>query len=83
MSAFIPSRSYIANHVVRCLKANGPLGFSLNEPFTGPGKLSAAIASWCIWLRPAVSCPSIETKEKDVFAHGDDRPLSSFAGVFL
>jgi len=44
---------------------------------------NTASPHWRIWLRPAVSCPSIETKEKDVFAHGDDRPLSSFAGVFL
>jgi hypothetical protein len=28
-----------------CLKTNGPLGFSPNEPFAGPSKLSAVIAS--------------------------------------
>jgi hypothetical protein len=37
--------SYIANLIMRCLKTNGPLGFSPNEPFAGPSKLSAVIAS--------------------------------------
>jgi putative SOS response-associated peptidase YedK len=52
---------------------------------------------WRTWLRPEHRClvpfnsfaehapePNPETKKKDVvwFAHGDDRPLSSFAGIW-
>jgi putative SOS response-associated peptidase YedK len=52
---------------------------------------------WRIWLRPEHRClvpfnsfaeyapePNPETKKKDVvwFAHGDDRPLSAFAGIW-
>jgi putative SOS response-associated peptidase YedK len=52
---------------------------------------------WRIWLRPEHRClvpfnsfaeyapePNPETKKKDVvwFAHADDRPLSSFAGIW-
>ena len=52
---------------------------------------------WRIWLRPEHRClvpfnsfaeyapePNPETKKKDVvwFAHGDDRPLSTFAGIW-
>jgi len=32
------SVSYIANHLMRCLKTNGPLGFNPNEPFAGASK---------------------------------------------
>jgi putative SOS response-associated peptidase YedK len=57
---------------------------------------STASPHWRIWLRPEHRClvpfnsfaeyapePRPETKDKDVFAHGDDRPPSSFAGIFL
>jgi hypothetical protein len=37
--------SHIANRAMRCLKTNGPLGFSPNELFAGPSKLSVVIAS--------------------------------------
>ena len=52
---------------------------------------------WRLWLRPEHRClvlfnsfaeyapePNPETKKKDVvwFAHGDDRPLSAFAGIW-
>ena len=48
---FIPSNvqeisvSDIANRAMRCVKTSVPLGFSPNEPFAGPSKLSAVIAS--------------------------------------